>query len=301
MLEPVSPDVTYKPRLNLLVAYPYVIDSTIENVRLMGDECRWLIDSGAFTAYKIGRVITLDEYCSFIEKLPVQPWRYFTLDVIGDPVATMENYRKMRARGFDPIPIFTRGGDLSELDELYTMTDYVGLGGVAGADESAYQWLRAVMAHVGSRKVHILGFAAMNWLKHFQPYSCDASSWESGARYGDLIAYKGEGKFASYKRADPRGPPSLDIQRALRRLGVDSFALQREESWRGGNSVVRWACAATWIAASIDIERVLGVKLFLASASARVDILRYAFQSVMGRGDIETYRLPMWQKTRRLK
>ena len=59
-----------------------------------------LIDSGAFTAWKANESISLDDYCRFIEKLPVTPWGYFQLDVVGDPDGTIRNYDEMRRRGF---------------------------------------------------------------------------------------------------------------------------------------------------------------------------------------------------------
>lgn len=278
----------FRPRLNLLTAYPYTTERTLEHVASMGDDVRWLLDSGAFTAYKLGRVITLDEYCRFLTDLPVKPWRYFVLDVIGDPVATARNYDAMRDRGFDPIPIFTRGGGLDELDRLYEHTDVVGLGGVAGADRSAYQWLKAVMAHVAGRKVHILGFASMNWLKFLRPFSCDASSFEAVARYGQLSVYAGNGRFAQYRRSAER--PSPEVVRGLRRVGVDAYRLQQEANWRGGDSLVRWASTATWIAASIDIERVLGTRLFLALAADRTDILRFGYLAAAQGVDFEPAR-----------
>jgi hypothetical protein len=297
--QPAQDPEPFKPRLNLLTAYPYVTQATTDNVVAMGEDIRWLVDSGAFTAYKIGRTITLDEYCKFIETLPVRPWRYFVLDVIGDPVATMRNYDTMVARGFDPIPIFTRGGSLAELDELYTKTDFVGLGGVAGADPAAYQWLKAVMRHVNGRKVHVLGFASMDWIKYLRPFSCDASSWEAVARYGTLTVYTGFGKFALYKRGESHQAPSEQVIRGLRALGLDPYKLQQNESWTGGDSFVRWASAATWIAASIDIERNLGVKLFLALAANRGDMLRSSFYAVTGRADLETDRIATRARTRR--
>lgn len=280
----------FRPRLNLLTAYPYTTENTTRHVAEMGDDIRWLLDSGAFTAYKLGRVITLDEYCAFLDGLPVKPWRYFALDVIGDPVATERNYQLMLDRGYNPIPIFTRGGSLDELDRLFERTDYVGLGGVAGADQSAYQWLRAVMDHAAGRHVHILGFASMNWLKHLRPFSCDASSFEAVARYGQLAVYVGRGTFAAYKRSDAQAPPSPAVVRGLRRIGVDAYQLQRDESWRGGDSLVRWASAATWIAASVDIERVLGTRLFLALAADRTDMLRCGFEAAVRGTDFEPTR-----------
>ena len=50
--------------------------------------------------------------------------------MIGDAKATVANYDEMRRRGFDPIPIFTRGSDPALLEYCYSTTDLVGVGGL---------------------------------------------------------------------------------------------------------------------------------------------------------------------------
>ena len=79
-------------RLNILVAYPYMNPQVIESLRRCGSWLRFTLDSGAFTAWKAGKPIELDDYCRFLEQLPIKPWRYFTLDVIGNPDGTLKNY-----------------------------------------------------------------------------------------------------------------------------------------------------------------------------------------------------------------
>lgn len=121
-----------EPRLNVLVAYPYATPQVVEQLRQCGPDLRFLLDSGAFTAWKAGKPIELDDYCRFLEALPVKPWRYFALDVIGDPHGTMRNYEAMLRRGFSPVPIFTRGEDPSVLEDYYKTSDVVGIGGLVG-------------------------------------------------------------------------------------------------------------------------------------------------------------------------
>ncbi len=118
-----------KPILNVLVAYPYVKDGMIKEMTplINSGHIRWLLDSGAFTAHNSGKDITLDEYCRFLDRLPVKPWRYFMLDVIGNPDATWNNYQKMLSRGYKPVPIFTYGSDLQLVDEYYKTSDYINM------------------------------------------------------------------------------------------------------------------------------------------------------------------------------
>lgn len=55
------------PKLNLLVAYPYMSQVKIDLIRQNSGVIRFLLDSGAFTAQQLGEKISLDEYCKFIE------------------------------------------------------------------------------------------------------------------------------------------------------------------------------------------------------------------------------------------
>ena len=121
---------TIAPKLRVLVAFPYFKGAMGQLLAERADDVLLLIDSGAFTAWQAGETIALDDYCRFIETLPIKPWRYFQLDVVGNPDETVKNYDEMRRRGFDPIPIFTRGADPAILDYFYSQTDLVGVGGL---------------------------------------------------------------------------------------------------------------------------------------------------------------------------
>lgn len=278
-----------KPRLNVLVAYPYVTPDHLRIFGELGDECRWLLDSGAFTAWKAGKPVSLMAYTGFLQGLPVKPWRYFALDVIGEAERTRQNYDAMLRAGLNPIPVFTRGEQLEELDRLFETSDCVGLGGVAGADKASYAWVRRAAQHAAGRKVHILGFTSMDWVKFIRPYSCDSSSWEQAARFGAIPVYLGRGQWAKIERSD--GPPAPGIAAAIRRLGFDPAALATEGGWRGSHSSARWIAAASWLACSVDAERHLGTRLFVAlTGAAALELMRAAFLSVTGRADGEALR-----------
>jgi len=91
----------------------------------------YFLDSGAFSAWKSGKVISLDDYCSFLKERGDQVTTYAALDVIGDAEASLKNYLKMRERGLDPLPAFHEGEDLSYLQEYAKHTNYIGLGNIA--------------------------------------------------------------------------------------------------------------------------------------------------------------------------
>ena len=252
------------PKLRVLTAFPYADTSNTAWLARNKDRVELLLDSGAFTAWKLGKPVELDDYCRFIEACPATPWRYFMLDVIGDPAATRANYETMRARGFNPVPIYTRGEDPRALDEYFETSDVVGLGGLAGTGQTPYGYLKWLWPQLAGRQVHILGFSSMPWMKIFRPYSCDSSSWEAGGRYGRAAVYLGNGRFVQVGKADFLKRPAPEIMDAIARMGLDPYALQRGEAWHGGVSVARWLGASSWVAAQLDISQHLGTKFWLA-------------------------------------
>lgn len=255
---------------NLLIAYPYLTPGA-QRAIAAADGIRVLVDSGAFTAFKSGKAIQLDSYCRFIEKLPFKPWRYFTLDVIGNPDLTVKNYETMLARGFNPIPVFTRGESASVLEDYYKTSDVVGVGGLVKAKKSK-EFIRAVMQTVKDRKVHWLGFTKSSFIKTYKPYSVDCSSWIVGQKYGVLPLYFGGGKMRTVTRDllksdDPR------LRQVLARYNVSDYALRLEKNWRGKDNLARAIGAQSYILYSRDLEKNLGTKLFCATTDAYVEYL----------------------------
>jgi len=251
-----------------LVAYPYMNPQVIESLRAVGPALRFVLDSGAFTAWKAGKPIQLDDYCRFLERLPIKPWRYFTLDVIGNPDGTLRNYETMLARGFKPVPIFTRGEDPSVLDDYYKTSDVVGVGGLVGTPGNK-GFVRGIMGHVKDRKVHWLGFTNVDFLKAYRPYMCDSSTWESGARYGTLRLYMGKAKFVTLNKSQFQYRPPPAVLNRIRSLGVNPFRLARLDEWHGGPSASRTLCARSGVALSVDVETMLGTKMFLALTTSQ--------------------------------
>lgn len=257
-----------KPLINILVAYPYMTKKVIETLIEHKDETRFLLDSGAFTAWKAGKPIELDDYCKFLEQLPVKPWRYFTLDKIGDPEGTMKNYQTMLDRGFKPVPIFTRGEDLKVLDEFYKTSDVVGIGGLVGTKGNK-GFINGIMSKVGIRKVHWLGFTAIDYIKFYKPYMCDSSTYLSGIRYGNLALYKGQGKFKLVNKKTFLSEPPKEILELIKKHGIELQDLAQASNWvnNGNTGGMRVASFRAWAMFQDDITKNIGTHFFLACAS----------------------------------
>jgi hypothetical protein len=239
----------------------------IDMINKNQNDIRFLLDSGAFTAWKSNKPIKLDDYCKFIENLPFKPWRYFTLDVIGDAEASFKNYQIMLDRGFNPVPIFTRGEDLSMIDEYYKTSDVLGVGGLVGTKGNK-GFVKGFMKKVDGRKVHWLGFTNKNFVSYYKPYMCDSSSWEGGARFGTFDIYMGNGRYERLKRTDFSKKPKPEIIKAIKSYGFNPSDFAKESAWRGGQSLNRTINAATAVRATLDIEKKLNTKQFSACATS---------------------------------
>lgn len=259
------------PRLNVLVAFPYWVKSMDVTLLEHQERLNILLDSGAFTAFKLGKEITLDGYCRFLDEFQGNPWGYMTLDVIGDAKATLANYRVMLDRGYRPIPIFTRGEDPSVLDDYFKTSEVVGLGGVATGPTSGY--IKWIWPHFRGRHCHILGFSKLGMMKMIRPYSCDSNSWEAGGRYARIPIYMGRGKFVALGKADFEERPKREIIDRIAAMGFDPYAFRHRVSWHGGNSHARYLGCMSWVAAQLDIRQSLGTRFFLALSAGRLDML----------------------------
>jgi hypothetical protein len=250
--------------LNLLVSWPYLVPDVLETWVNDRHHIRMLIDSGAFTNWKAGEDTCVQDYIAFIKGLPIEPDRYFTLDRIGDPEGSWDNYRAMLDAGLNPVPIFTRGSDIADLDRMYETSDLVGIGGLVGTGKSR-GYLRWVLDQNNGRPMHWLGVATPNLIASYQPASCDSSGWESGGRYGNAQVYIGGGVFEGYTRQDSKvRPPGRRMWQRIRQMGFDPRALQKEQNWRGTWSVARRLGCASWVRYMLDAEQRFGARCHLA-------------------------------------
>jgi len=255
---------------NVLVSYAYWNDQVLELKKIPEDNLRLVIDSGAFTAHTSGKPIKLDDYCHFIKNIPIKPWRYFNLDVIGDPKATYENYKIMLDRGFKPIPIFTPGEDWSMFDKFYKTSDVVGIGGLVGSGKKKINYIKRAMQVVGDRRVHLLGVSHGDIIAYFKPYMCDSSDNSTARRYGVLMLYHGNNVWSKIKRKSMSDLPSPQIQRAIRSYGYDPVMLGREHNWRGTWSYANLLTRQCYLRYSVEVEIIFNTRYFMAIQGSEI-------------------------------
>ena len=139
----------------------------------------WL-DCGAFTAFRTGQKISLEGYCSYIERNKDRLKYYFALDDILDQEITRKNFDYMVGRGLSPVPVFHR------FDNKNLLQHYVDSGCQLIAlgcrqpfnnDSERIEWLEKVFNAYPGQRFHCLGFIN-NVAEKFPFVSCDSATWE---------------------------------------------------------------------------------------------------------------------------
>jgi len=165
----------------------------------LSDKPQALLDSGAFSAYTQGFEIDLDTYAEFLKAYG----HYFAggcinLDVIGDGKRSYQNWKELRRRGFDVIPVYHMGTDEQWLERYLRQTDYVAIGAIARIRNRRrmllglrYLWRKYLLDDNGESKIRIHGLGVSARLaRRFPWYSVDSSSIARSAAHGDVYVPK---------------------------------------------------------------------------------------------------------------
>lgn len=160
-------------------------------------EASVFLDSGAFSAFTLGRQIDLGEYCEYVKENAAALAAYAVLDVIGDSKATRKALLEMRARGLNPVPIFHAGEPLAMLTELLNESDYIAFGGLVARGYSRDQMRQMLDTYFAEAerfwpvKIHGLGVSAQWAIERYPFFSVDSSSAILGAGMGRVSRLHG--------------------------------------------------------------------------------------------------------------
>jgi hypothetical protein len=152
---------------------------------------RVCLDSGAFSAFKIGAEIKLDTYCRFLHENLDWLEAYICLDVIDQndrargARLSYDNFVVMREYGLDPMPVWHSGEDVSWLYKyLDAGCKYIGIAtNHPHREPYTTTWYEYVWRHLTAKdglpivKAHALGEGRFSSLKQFPWYSADSTSW----------------------------------------------------------------------------------------------------------------------------
>ncbi len=263
-------------RLNVLISYGTLGAHCLKQLRPDWDI---FLDSGAFTNFKLQKeVVTLDGYSRFLEEHGAKFWRYLNLDRIGDPDASRANFETLRARGFTPVPVFTRGAPIEELEAMAKQSDLIAIGGIAGVlrRSATAEYVANVLTQTRQLGVaaHLLGVGSFDRLVLHRPFSADSSDYAQAFRYGYLRLWDSRSRtlVTLSRPGGPRGPrvASKPTRRLAQLLAGYDTTLQQfsDPKWwavqsRGSRGALR---VSVWSAFRFaeHLAR-LGTKYFLAT------------------------------------
>ena len=160
-----------------------------------------MFDSGAFTAFTIGKKIDINEYAEFIKNYiliwekKIKSLNFINLDVIGDSEKSWENQHKLEKLNVNTIPVIHHGGFKKKyLDKALKEYNYFAFGGLVGKNRKKQilpfldYCFRLIFTHVkkGNKlpKVHLLGVADPKILYRYPIYSCDSTTLMSINKFG---------------------------------------------------------------------------------------------------------------------
>lgn len=151
----------------------------------------YFMDSGAFSAWRAGREVILSDYMTYLTTHMAKIDHYAALDVIGDPVASWQNWLKMKEAGFDAIPAYHLGEPLKWLHQYVDAgATYIGLGGIAASNRNTrYSFLNAAFKHYpDSTKIGFHGFGVTDkqMLLDYPWRSVDSRQAHILARFGAI-------------------------------------------------------------------------------------------------------------------
>jgi hypothetical protein len=207
----------------------------------------WVMDSGAFSAKNSGVDIPLDKYidtCREFLTTDPQLTEVFSLDVIGDHVASRRNCDAMWEAGVPAIPCFHHGEPESVLTELAAAYPKIALGGAVGLrSQYKLKWAQQCFARVWPKRIHGFGFGAATHILALPWHSVDATNWETGpCNWGNWRRYGHMSVRGSHQNLRGEVEDLLTIERQAQ----VRWKKQMAELEATAAPVVRLAMATTW-------------------------------------------------------
>lgn len=231
---------------HILISYAYDPDATFFTEKLRYPAPDRLGDSGAFTAWTMGKQVDLDGLIAWCQENVRQhpTFQCISLDVIpgesgGNAAPTraerevamaqsLENGDAMRQAGLKIMEVFHVFEPMEHLDRLIERRqpgEVIGLGGMVGRSTALKrQFCDAVFARVVEHSgswgtlipVHGLGLSVRSNLAARYPWwSVDSSSWLAPAMYGKGVSRNGKVSHADDRRTTNRSVRHLYLTRVL--------------------------------------------------------------------------------------
>lgn len=157
-----------------------------------------IIDSGAFSAWNVGKKIDIDEYITFCKTLP-EDCIFINLDVIPKTGSTpkdveicceegLENFLYLQSHLKNVMPVYHYKDKIEWLKKYSDHTDYIG---ISPANDTPEKVKRVFLNYVFQNKApdmktHALGYTSFDGMKIYPFYSVDSTSWKQGGRFANV-------------------------------------------------------------------------------------------------------------------
>jgi hypothetical protein len=144
----------------------------------------WMLDSGAFSAWRTGTPIDLDVYIRSCQELLATDEKLtevVALDVIGDWRASLRNAEKMWAAGVPAIPVYHAGEPEDVLRGLARDFPKIGIGvPVWYRPDGRRRFVQQCFTRIWPKPVHGFAVGTRDLVLSAPFHTTDCTSWETG-------------------------------------------------------------------------------------------------------------------------
>lgn len=176
-----------KPK-GLMLSYWYWKKKNIkELINKIGYKPNIIVDSGAYTAWNQNKNVNINDYYRFLDENKDYINEYISLDIIGNPQKTYENYLKFITDGYKPMPVYHYNSDIDLLKKYLKITDRVCLGNTVPVKNKKIvaNWVNSLIQKFPQVDFHLLGSTSKIIIKNCPRLkSCDSSTYIIGAVMG---------------------------------------------------------------------------------------------------------------------
>lgn len=258
-------------------AYPKEVFEYLNRADELGIRCRIMMDSGAFTAWNIGKPVQLKDLIDYNDKVLAQyqdrhEFIFIALDVIPgsrDTPATQEDIANAEIESkanFDVMqqhfkhtvmPVFHSGEDNSLRDHYLNLTDHMCLSmNQTWSERDRLEW--AKRSFVPGNKFHGLAATGNKMVSQIGWYSVDSSSWVTVGSMGNIlwpvpgafrvlaVSHNSPNRHIAGQHIDTLTQVERDAAlRYIEAMGFDLETLSKEyrERWRW--NIYQW-CRPPW-------------------------------------------------------
>lgn len=193
-----------------------------EHLRAQGKRAKHMIDSGAFTAWSLGKPVDLAAYCDVcnwlldtfsdcmdftfiaLDQIPGQKGRETTdEDRATACVVSAQNYDFMKERVRGVIKPVFHTGDPDWLLAHYTAEEYIGFGmSQAIAEKERVRWVQQAYRKAPGKRLHGLAATGFSMLRAAPWHSVDSAAWLYAAAMGGISWVRPDGKLISVSVSD---------------------------------------------------------------------------------------------------